>query len=122
MRQRTDISKIPAALRRGATVGLLVALLLIGFDVTRFLSRSSIMENIQLNMPEAQVWDILRSNEIECPDAWISYRCTFDDYWRSYTVTFSNSDPAHRANRKIVSYKTHKNSAVSKTLAFLHLI
>ena len=116
MSDNTTKSEIPKALLRGVLVGLLLAAAIITFDLIHFLSRASIFEKIVLNMPEAQAWDILRSNEIACPDAWISYRCTFDDYWRTYTIVFSQSEPNHPVSEKPVGYKMHKASVVSRVL------
>lgn len=109
-------------LLRAGLVGLLLAAILIAFDSSQFLSRSSIYEQIELGMTERQATEILYSNEIRCLDAWATYHCTFDDYWRMYTVTFDAVGADHLVVRKTIAYKQHRRSAVRRLFKFLHLI
>ncbi len=105
----------------GLLVGVLVALILIGFDIAHFLSRSNIYEQVELNTPQAEALELLRSDEVYCQDAWISHRCTFDDYWRVYTITFSETDPQHTVIRKFIAYKKHKRTVVRRLLSLFYL-
>src|SRR6202030_1584517 len=82
MNEQEHKIRIRRALLRAAVGGIVCALALIVFDAAEFLSRSAVFEKIELDMSETQAWEILRSNEITCPDASSTYRCTFDDYWR----------------------------------------
>jgi hypothetical protein len=114
--------KIVENLLRAGLLGFVIAISLIVFDISHFLNRSSIFEQIELGMPEEKTTEILYSNEIRCLDAWSAYRCTFDDYWRTYTITIEPVVENHPVVRKTIAYKRHTHSTAYRLLKFLHLI
>jgi hypothetical protein len=108
-------------LMSGILAGLFLAFAIITVDVTHYLSRLAVFDQIELQIPEAQADRILRPHEIDCSYAWTVHRCKFDDYWRTYTIVFSDQAPDHPVAQKIIAYKRGSNSITTRLLKFLHL-
>lgn len=91
-------------LLRGIAFGLAAALIPILITLGSYLSRGSAYDRIQLGMSEQSALDILWHKRIySCDSVPTSYRCSFDDFWRVYTIGISV--PQHVVTLKAFQYK-----------------
>lgn len=84
-------------------LGVLTAVLLLSVNVAKYISRSGVFDEIELNMPEDRGNQILQARGIYCNSTPSAYRCVFDDFWKVYTVTISG--PEHIVTRKAFVFK-----------------
>jgi len=89
----------------GIVLGLIIAVVMVCVDTAPYIPRLGTFEQIELNMSAEQATNLLRSNGISCDDVWVSYRCTFDDYWRVFRISFADSQAGHPVIRKTFAYK-----------------
>jgi len=117
-----DISQSNAWSRKlfllAVNAGLLIAILLIAVDLKNYVSRVSAFNKIELNMPEDVAIRDLREYEIYCGSAPTSYRCTFDDFWRTYRITIV--EPQRVVTRKEFAYKRQTNSVLFRALRWAY--
>jgi hypothetical protein len=88
---------------RGCILGGLTAVILLSVNVAKYISRSRVFDQVELNMPEDRANQILQARGIYCNSTPSTYRCVFDDFWRVYTVTISG--PEHVVTRKAFVFK-----------------
>jgi hypothetical protein len=101
---------------QATSLGALLALLVILTDVAGYLSRWSVFDQIQLDMPSSQALRVLRSNEISCDMLPSAYRCRFDDFWREYTIIIDAQQA--RVTRRAFVFKRHNSSILAKSFSF----
>jgi hypothetical protein len=88
---------------RGCILGVLTAMILLSVNVAKYISRSRVFDQIELDMPEDRANQILQARGIYCNSTPSAYRCVFDDFWRVYTVTISG--PENLVTRKTFVFK-----------------
>jgi hypothetical protein len=85
------------------------------------MSHKYVYDQIQIGMSGADANRALVANEVFCDSspARESHECTFDDFWRAYTIAFA--EPEYVVVRKRFVFKRHTNSIIGKILRhFLH--